>query len=98
MYTRVNTFAKSLNKTKKGERYNALTKRLVEEHGLKTSFNNIKDARAEVARILTLQNVVLTESVKDSREKSDQRLRGAAIRRDHPTGARPRREEGTKGH
>lgn len=70
MYTRVNTFAKSLNKTKKGERYNALTKRLVEEHGLKTSFNNIKDARAEVARILTLQNVVLTESVKDSREKS----------------------------
>lgn len=69
-YTHVNTFKKTLNKTKKGERHNELTKWFIKEYNIKTSFNNIKDAQAEAVRILQIQDSLKREAIKNLRQQS----------------------------
>lgn len=69
-YTRVNTFKKTLNKTKKGERHNELTKWFIKEYNIKTSFNNVEDAQAEAVRILQIQDSLKREAIKNLRQQS----------------------------
>ena len=69
-YTHVNTFKKTLNKTKKGERHNELTKRFIKEYNIKTSFNNIEDAQAEALRVLQIQDSLKAEAIKNLRQQS----------------------------
>lgn len=70
MYTRVNAFHSEINTVHKGEKHNELTKRIIKEYGIKTSFNSITEAKKEIARVLEIQDKILAEAVKETREKS----------------------------
>ena len=88
-YTRVNTFKKTLNKTKKGERHNELTKWFIKEYNIKTSFNNVEDAQAEAVRILQIQassNSTPTTSENETAPKS----RHARTSKSSPNASSPR--------